>query len=163
MQIRALQSRLGQSEWYSGNHRALPFGAYIRNHCPMPTQPLRRVHERKDTGEVDILSKGDNNLGDDRSLYAHGQLWLQRQHIMGRVVGFLPYVGWVAIIMTEKPIIKVLWGCWSSHQKTRANHTPVFSSAMGQCALASIIEAVNLFREEDEVWHPTTTGLAAIS
>ncbi|WZZ65281.1 hypothetical protein YC2023_076651 [Brassica napus] len=27
---------------------------------------------------------------------------------MGRAVGFLPYVGWVTIIMTEKPIIKVL-------------------------------------------------------
>ncbi|VFQ94269.1 unnamed protein product [Cuscuta campestris] len=67
-----------------------------------------KVHERKDTGEVDILTKGDNNLEDDRSLYAHGQLWLQRQHIMGRAVGFLPYVGWVTIIMTEKSIIKYI-------------------------------------------------------
>lgn len=30
---------------------------------------------------------GDNNFGDDRLLYAHGQLWLQRHHIMGRAVG----------------------------------------------------------------------------
>lgn len=30
---------------------------------------------------------GDNNYGDDRLLYAHGQLWLQRHHIMGRAVG----------------------------------------------------------------------------
>ncbi|KAG5559426.1 hypothetical protein RHGRI_009088 [Rhododendron griersonianum] len=51
---------------------------------------------------------GDNNMGDDRPLYAHSQLWLQRHHIMGRAVGFLPYVGWVTIIMTEKPIIKYL-------------------------------------------------------
>ncbi|KZV29596.1 cell division control protein 48 C isoform 1 [Dorcoceras hygrometricum] len=65
-----------------------------------------KVHERQDTGEVDVLTKGDNNLGDDRLLYAHGQLWLQRHHIMGRAVGFLPYVGWVTIIMTEKPIVK---------------------------------------------------------
>jgi hypothetical protein len=79
---------------------------------------------------------GDNNMGDDRVLYAHGQMWLQRHHIMGRAVGyisqllpqlcntflclwvltlwifhdicrFLPYVGWVTIIMTEKPYIKV--------------------------------------------------------
>ncbi|XP_058082616.1 uncharacterized protein LOC131230703 isoform X2 [Magnolia sinica] len=67
-----------------------------------------KVHERQDTGEVDVLTKGDNNFGDDRLLYAHGQLWLQRHHIMGRAVGFLPYVGWVTIIMTEKPIIKYL-------------------------------------------------------
>ncbi|KAK8618941.1 hypothetical protein V6N13_132918 [Hibiscus sabdariffa] len=67
-----------------------------------------KVHERKDTGEVDVLTKGDNNYGDDRLLYAQGQLYLQRNHIMGRAVGFLPYVGWVTIIMTEKPIIKYI-------------------------------------------------------
>ncbi|KAI5640728.1 hypothetical protein M9H77_24565 [Catharanthus roseus] len=67
-----------------------------------------KVHERQDTGEVEVLTKGDNNFGDDRLLYAHGQLWLQRHHIMGRAVGFLPYVGWVTIIMTEKPIIKYI-------------------------------------------------------
>ncbi|CAL5339404.1 unnamed protein product [Camellia sinensis] len=66
-----------------------------------------KVHEHEDTGEVDVLTKGDNNFGDDRLLYAHGQLWLHRHHIMGRAVGFLPYVGWVTIIMTEKPIIKI--------------------------------------------------------
>ncbi|KAL0319156.1 UNVERIFIED_CONTAM: Signal peptidase complex catalytic subunit SEC11C [Sesamum angustifolium] len=65
-----------------------------------------KVHERKDTGEVDILTKGDNNEGDDIPLYAPDQYWLQRHHIMGRAVGFLPYVGWATIIMTEKPIIK---------------------------------------------------------
>ncbi|XP_021652052.2 uncharacterized protein LOC110643848 isoform X1 [Hevea brasiliensis] len=67
-----------------------------------------KVHERQDTGEVEVLTKGDNNYGDDRLLYAQGQLWLQRHHIMGRAVGFLPYVGWVTIIMTEKPIIKYI-------------------------------------------------------
>ncbi|XP_010541903.1 PREDICTED: signal peptidase complex catalytic subunit SEC11A-like [Tarenaya hassleriana] len=66
------------------------------------------VHERRDTGEADILTKGDNNDMDDRALYAYGQHWLQRKHIMGRAVGFLPYVGWVTIIMTEKPILKYI-------------------------------------------------------
>ncbi|KAF3521072.1 hypothetical protein DY000_02059821 [Brassica cretica] len=67
-----------------------------------------KVHERENTGEVDVLTKGDNNYGDDRLLYAEGQQWLHRHHIMGRAVGFLPYVGWVTIIMTEKPIIKYI-------------------------------------------------------
>ncbi|KAE8646444.1 signal peptidase complex catalytic subunit SEC11A [Cucumis sativus] len=67
-----------------------------------------KVRERQDSGEVDVLTKGDNNYGDDRLLYAHGQQWLQRHHIMGRAVGFLPYVGWVTIIMTERPIIKYI-------------------------------------------------------
>jgi signal peptidase len=37
--------------------------------------------------QQDILTKGDNNWGDDRALYARGQKWLARHHIMGRVVG----------------------------------------------------------------------------
>ncbi|KAK1643315.1 hypothetical protein QYE76_061120 [Lolium multiflorum] len=83
----------------------------------MSKQPIRTgeivvfnvdVHERQESGEVDILTKGDNNFGDDRLLYAHGQNWLQQHHIMGRAVGFLPYVGWVTIVMTEQPIIKYL-------------------------------------------------------
>ncbi|XP_015933360.1 uncharacterized protein LOC107459646 isoform X1 [Arachis duranensis] len=65
-----------------------------------------QVHERQDSGEVDILTKGDSNEDDDRVLYAQGQLWLQRHHIMGRAIGSLPYAGWVTIILTEKPIIK---------------------------------------------------------
>ncbi|CAN8259197.1 unnamed protein product [Cochlearia groenlandica] len=67
-----------------------------------------KVHERGDTGEVEVLTKGDNNEVDDIGLYAEGQFWLHRDHIMGRAVGFLPYVGWVTIIMTEKPIIKYI-------------------------------------------------------
>lgn len=67
-----------------------------------------KVHERKDTGEVDVLTKGDNNREDDITLYAPGQRWLQRQHIIGRAVGFLPHVGWATIIMTEKPLVKYI-------------------------------------------------------
>lgn len=66
------------------------------------------VHKRQDDGEEYVVTKGDNNNGDDRTLYPPGQLWLQRHHIMGRAVGFLPYVGWITIIMTEKPIIKYI-------------------------------------------------------
>ncbi|XP_028753839.1 signal peptidase complex catalytic subunit SEC11A-like [Neltuma alba] len=67
-----------------------------------------QVHERQDTGEAYILTKGDNNPMDDRFLYKHGQHWLQKHHIMGRAVGFLPYVGWVTIMMTEKPVLKYI-------------------------------------------------------
>ncbi|XVE98967.1 hypothetical protein REPUB_Repub03eG0155400 [Reevesia pubescens] len=83
---------------------------YIANKITIVHRVIK-VHESQDTGEVDVLSKGVNNYGDDMLLYAQGQLWLQRHHIMGKVVGFLPYVGWVTIIMTEKPIIKyILFG-----------------------------------------------------
>ncbi|KAJ6295245.1 hypothetical protein OIU78_023292 [Salix suchowensis] len=66
------------------------------------------VHEQENSGKVDILTKGDANPADDRSLYAYGQNWLKPQQIMGRAVGFVPYAGWVTIIMTEKPIIKYI-------------------------------------------------------
>ncbi|XP_073292027.1 uncharacterized protein [Primulina huaijiensis] len=65
-----------------------------------------KVHEKREKEEVDILTKGDNNLRDDISLY-NGELWLKRHHIVGRAVGVLPYVGYVTIILTDKPIIKV--------------------------------------------------------
>ncbi|XP_020592010.1 signal peptidase complex catalytic subunit SEC11A-like [Phalaenopsis equestris] len=66
------------------------------------------VHERQITGELDILTKGDNNREDDRTglLYSPGQLWLEQHHIMGRAVGFLPYVGYFTIIMTDMPILQ---------------------------------------------------------
>ncbi|XP_006648163.1 signal peptidase complex catalytic subunit SEC11C-like isoform X2 [Oryza brachyantha] len=60
------------------------------------------VHERRDSAQVDVLTK------DDRMLYTNGQLWLQQHHIMGRAVGYLPKVGWVTLVMTEKPVIKYL-------------------------------------------------------
>ncbi|KAJ6354855.1 hypothetical protein OIU76_027639 [Salix suchowensis] len=66
------------------------------------------VHEQENSGKVDILTKGDANDWNDRSLYAYGQNWLKPQQIMGRAVGFVPYAGWVTIIMTEKPIIKYI-------------------------------------------------------
>ena len=56
---------------------------------------------------------------DDRGLYAHGQVWLQRKDVVGRARGFVPYIGIVTIIMNEYPELKVrlhenngsdLWG-----------------------------------------------------
>ncbi|XP_042422487.1 signal peptidase complex catalytic subunit SEC11C-like isoform X9 [Zingiber officinale] len=66
------------------------------------------LHERQDTREISILTKGDNNDENDRVLYAKGHLWLQKQHIMGRAIGFLPYVGWITIVLTEIPVLKYL-------------------------------------------------------
>ncbi|KAK7354281.1 hypothetical protein VNO80_19740 [Phaseolus coccineus] len=66
------------------------------------------VRERQNTEEAYILTKGDNNPSDDRVMYNPGQKWLQEHHIMGRAVGFLPYVGWVTIIMTDIPVLKYI-------------------------------------------------------
>ncbi|KAI0046783.1 hypothetical protein FA95DRAFT_1519797 [Auriscalpium vulgare] len=52
-----------------------------------------------------LLTKGDNNHADDIELY-RGLDWLERQHIVGKVRGFLPYVGYVTIAMNDFPQLK---------------------------------------------------------
>jgi len=53
-----------------------------------------KVHEEHDTAEVDILTKGDNNLPDDRELYGDRK-WLSRDMVVGRAFAFLPRAGMV--------------------------------------------------------------------
>ena len=61
----------------------------------------------REDGSMKFLTKGDNNLVDDRGLYAPGQLWLQRKDVVGRARGFVPYVGIVTILMNDYPKFKV--------------------------------------------------------
>ncbi|WRT64810.1 signal peptidase I [Kwoniella shivajii] len=58
-----------------------------------------------------LLTKGDNNPGDDITLY-NGIEWIEREHIIGKVKGFLPYIGYVTIAMNDFPQLKyALLGC----------------------------------------------------
>lgn len=34
-----------------------------------------------------ILTKGDNNYRDDRGLYKRGQMWIHKEHVVGKVRG----------------------------------------------------------------------------
>ncbi|KAF8180128.1 signal peptidase complex catalytic subunit SEC11 [Pholiota molesta] len=52
-----------------------------------------------------LLTKGDNNYVDDIELY-QGLEWLERKHIVGKVRGFLPYIGYVTIAMNDFPQLK---------------------------------------------------------
>ncbi|KZS91839.1 hypothetical protein SISNIDRAFT_413584 [Sistotremastrum niveocremeum HHB9708] len=52
-----------------------------------------------------LLTKGDNNQEDDIQLY-NGLEYLERKHIVGKVNGFLPYVGYVTIAMNDFPQLK---------------------------------------------------------
>eukprot|EP01124_Arcella_intermedia_P020669 TRINITY_DN28161_c0_g1_i1.p1 TRINITY_DN28161_c0_g1~~TRINITY_DN28161_c0_g1_i1.p1 ORF type:complete len:177 (-),score=26.52 TRINITY_DN28161_c0_g1_i1:26-556(-) len=62
------------------------------------------VHQ-KESGKVDLLTKGDNNQVHDRGLY-NGLTWLNREHIMGRAMGYLPHIGMITIWMNDYPILK---------------------------------------------------------
>lgn len=68
---------------------------------------ILKVHQDSETGKVvELLTKGDNNRVDDRGLYAPGQLWLQREDILGKAVGTLRYVGMVTIALNDYPVLK---------------------------------------------------------
>jgi signal peptidase len=66
------------------------------------------LHERAGAaaGEMDYLTKGDNNRMDDRGLYAPGQMWLKRGEILGVARASVPYVGMVTILLNDYPWLK---------------------------------------------------------
>jgi signal peptidase I len=67
---------------------------------------ILKVHQDDDDAKVELLTKGDNNRVDDRGLYAPGQLWLEREDILGKAVGTLRYVGMVTIALNDYPVLK---------------------------------------------------------
>lgn len=57
------------------------------------------------------MTKGDNNNGDDRQIYQElyinrQMMWIEPKDIVGRVQGFLPYLGMFTIYMTDYPLLK---------------------------------------------------------
>lgn len=64
------------------------------------------LHQDATTNATRILTKGDNNRVDDRSLYAPGQLWLSPTDIVGRAKIIVPYLGMATIIMNDYPMVK---------------------------------------------------------
>ncbi|KAM0720805.1 hypothetical protein Q7P37_003090 [Cladosporium fusiforme] len=56
-----------------------------------------------------LLTKGDNNSADDTELYARGQNYLDRaKDVVGSVVGYVPFVGYVTILLSEYPWLKTV-------------------------------------------------------
>eukprot|EP01065_Artemidia_motanka_P017994 TRINITY_DN2137_c0_g1_i1.p1 TRINITY_DN2137_c0_g1~~TRINITY_DN2137_c0_g1_i1.p1 ORF type:complete len:230 (+),score=48.81 TRINITY_DN2137_c0_g1_i1:85-690(+) len=53
-----------------------------------------------------LLTKGDNNGVDDLTLYADGQRWVEKRHLLGKAQGYLPFVGMVTILMNDYPYLK---------------------------------------------------------
>jgi len=57
----------------------------------------------------DLLTKGDNNLMDDRNgaLYDHGQMYIHgNTHIVGKVWGYIPFLGEITLFMNKNPQLK---------------------------------------------------------
>jgi len=62
----------------------------------------------KNRDEAKLLTKGDNNVADDTELYARGQDYLVRKDIIGSVVAYIPFVGYVTILLSEHPWLKTV-------------------------------------------------------
>ncbi|KAJ1972420.1 Signal peptidase complex catalytic subunit [Dimargaris verticillata] len=65
-----------------------------------------RVHREAETNKQYLLTKGDNNEIHDRGLYNPGQMWVDKDDVVGRVKGYVPYVGMVTILLNEYPQVK---------------------------------------------------------
>jgi signal peptidase len=87
----------GYSNRASCNRKSL----HVSNRTdPAQSMPIDHVYRIDTPLEQEILTKGDNNEYDDISLYRRMK-WLERRHIVGKVRGFLPYVGYVTIAMVQ--------------------------------------------------------------
>lgn len=70
---------------------------------------IRRLMGIRREKPLKLLTKGDNNVADDTELYAAGQGYLNRQaDIIGSVVGYIPFVGYVTILLSEHPWLKTV-------------------------------------------------------
>lgn len=71
-------------------------------------QKPKEISKKKSREEpLMLLTKGDNNSADDLELYAPGQKALEREKdVIGSVVGFVPWVGYGTILLSEYPWLK---------------------------------------------------------
>jgi signal peptidase len=67
--------------------------------------PILIIYDRD---EAKLLTKGDNNVADDTELYARGQDYIERKDIIGSVVAYIPFVGYVTILLSEHPWLKTV-------------------------------------------------------
>ncbi|KAL4876706.1 hypothetical protein BJY04DRAFT_222881 [Aspergillus karnatakaensis] len=83
--------------------------------CWLPNREFPMVHrvhrvmypdeEGNDLGSLHpqqfILTKGDNNLIDDMLLYPDGQDYLTRDEVLGFVRGYVPFIGWIVLVLQD--------------------------------------------------------------
>ncbi|KAG5485773.1 hypothetical protein LSCM1_07185 [Leishmania martiniquensis] len=67
-----------------------------------------RIHERAEDHKKLYLTKGDNNVNDDRFLFQHGREWVEEDMIVGKTYAYLPRVGYATIMFNESKLIKYL-------------------------------------------------------
>jgi signal peptidase I len=121
---RGMDTQIGEIVVYNIKGKDIPIvhrvvrrfgGGYVCN----PTAPLRIANECRIAALTDrhtrreeplmLLTKGDNNVADDTELYARGQDYLKRKEdVIGSVVAYIPFVGYVTILLSEHPWLKTV-------------------------------------------------------
>ncbi|MCJ1266283.1 Signal peptidase complex catalytic subunit [Lobaria immixta] len=92
---RGAETQIGEVVVYNVKGKDIPIVHRVVRRFGGGDKPLR------------LLTKGDNNLADDTELYAKGQDYLTRsEDIIGSVVGYVPFVGYVTIVLSEHPWLK---------------------------------------------------------
>lgn len=74
---------------------------------PIVHRIVRRHATAGEKPKISLLTKGDNNPTDDVNLYARDQYYLDREtEVIGSVVGYVPFVGYITILLSEHPWLK---------------------------------------------------------
>ena len=82
-------------------HRVHRTNLTVENRIKKPEDGDREVNP-----ELHILTKGDNNMHDDRVLYENNKVWIHEDNLMGRSRAYLPFVGWLTILVSENLWLK---------------------------------------------------------
>lgn len=103
--------RIGEIVVYEVPGKDIPIVHRVVRRFPSTrdTRRMAKVGERDTLGRdgVKVLTKGDNNAASDEELYARGQDLLDRDRdVVGSVVGFVPFVGYGTILLSEYPWLK---------------------------------------------------------
>ncbi|KAI9375084.1 hypothetical protein BJX61DRAFT_540110 [Aspergillus egyptiacus] len=98
----------GDVLFISNHHREVAIGDLPVCWLPNRAFPMiHRVHRvmYEDQANLDsiqlLLTKGDNNLLDDTLLYPEGQAYLTRSQVLGFVRGYIPFIGWIVIVLQD--------------------------------------------------------------
>lgn len=87
----------------------IPVVWFQGNPLPMVHRVIKVVHGVGDDIERQFLTKGDNNEGDDLSLYPPGRELVKRSEIVGKVVGYIPALGRPALWIMDSRTLLSQW------------------------------------------------------
>ncbi|KAF3938997.1 hypothetical protein ABW19_dt0204673 [Dactylella cylindrospora] len=102
---RGTDTQVGEIVVYNIQGKSIPIvHRVVRRHVSKtPKKPL----VTRQYPALKLLTKGDNNEQDDVVLYTLGQHYIDREkEVIGSVKAYMPFVGYVTILLSEHPMIK---------------------------------------------------------